>query len=100
MLRRNVVHPSRIRITLKKGPTGRAIIEGVNEPVYNGVHGGMQDAIGWTLKKSMPPRSTTSWERWALVRQAMTYYIKHCPAAQSVVGCIDIQDELGLAALE
>ena len=62
---RNVVHQSRIRITREKGPTRRAIIEGFNEPVYYGVHGGMQDSIGWTPKKSMPPRSTTSWERWA-----------------------------------
>ncbi len=37
---------------------------------------------------------------WDLARQAMTHYITRCPAAQSVVGCIDIQDKLDLAALE
>ncbi len=39
---RNVVHQSRIRITREKGPTRRAIIEGFNEPVYYGVHGGIK----------------------------------------------------------
>jgi hypothetical protein len=27
-------------------------------------------------------------------RQAMSVYLTHCPAAQSLVGCIDIQDRL------
>ena len=37
-----VVHTSRIKIVREKGPTRRAIIEGFNEPVYYGVHGGIK----------------------------------------------------------
>jgi hypothetical protein len=37
-----VVHTSRIRIVREKGPTRRAMIEGFNEPVYYGVHGGIK----------------------------------------------------------
>jgi hypothetical protein len=37
-----VVHTSKIRIVREKGPTRRAMIEGFNEPVYYGVHGGIK----------------------------------------------------------
>jgi hypothetical protein len=37
-----IVHTSRIRIVREKGPTRRAIIEGFDEPVYYGVHGGIK----------------------------------------------------------
>ena len=37
-----VVHTSRIRIVREKGPTRRAVIEGFNEPIYYGVHGGIK----------------------------------------------------------
>jgi len=37
-----IVHTSRIRIVREKGPTRRAMIEGFNEPVYYGVHGGIK----------------------------------------------------------
>ena len=37
-----VVHTSRIKIVREKGPTRRAMIEGFNEPVYYGVHGGIK----------------------------------------------------------
>ena len=37
-----VVHTSRVRIVREKGPTRRAMIEGFNEPVYYGVHGGIK----------------------------------------------------------
>ena len=33
-------------------------------------------------------------------REAMSKYLKHCPAAQSVVGCIDIQDRLEIEELD
>jgi organic hydroperoxide reductase OsmC/OhrA len=39
-------------------------------------------------------------EQWELAREAMARYITSCPAAQSVVGCIDIEDELTLAPLD
>jgi hypothetical protein len=38
----DVVHTSRIVITREKGPTRKAQIEGFNEPVYYGVHGGIK----------------------------------------------------------
>lgn len=38
-----VVHRSRITINRESGPTRKAIIEGFNEPVYYGVHGGIKD---------------------------------------------------------
>ncbi len=37
-----VVHTSRIRIEREKGPTRKAVIEGFDEPVYYGVHGGIK----------------------------------------------------------
>jgi hypothetical protein len=35
-----VVHTSRIKIVREKGLTRRAMVEGFNEPIYYGVHGG------------------------------------------------------------
>jgi hypothetical protein len=37
-----IVHTSRIRIVRENGPTRRALIEGFDEPVYYGVHGGIK----------------------------------------------------------
>ncbi len=37
------VHVSRVRIVREKGPTRRAVIEGFDEPVYYGVHGGIRN---------------------------------------------------------
>jgi hypothetical protein len=37
-----IVHTSRIKIVREKGPTRRATIEGFNEPIYYGVHGGIK----------------------------------------------------------
>jgi hypothetical protein len=42
----SVVHTSRITITRENGPVRRAIIEGFSEPVYYGVHGGIQKFYG------------------------------------------------------
>ena len=39
----NVVHRSHITITREKGPTRKAMIEGLGEPVFYGVHGGIKD---------------------------------------------------------
>ncbi len=33
-------------------------------------------------------------------RDAMSKYLTHCPAAQSVIGCIDIQDRLEIEELD
>lgn len=37
-----IVHRSQITITREKGPTRRAEIAGLAEPVYYGVHGGIK----------------------------------------------------------
>lgn len=37
-----LVHQSRITITREIGPTRKAVIEGFDEPVYYGVHGGIK----------------------------------------------------------
>jgi hypothetical protein len=37
-----VVHQSRITITREIGPTRKAVIEGFDEPVFYGVHGGIK----------------------------------------------------------
>jgi hypothetical protein len=42
----NVVHTSRIDITREKGPVRKALIEGFDEPVYYGLHGGIKDFYG------------------------------------------------------
>ena len=33
-------------------------------------------------------------------RNAMSVYLKHCPAAQSLIGCIDIQDSLEIEEVD
>ena len=33
-------------------------------------------------------------------RQAMSLYLAHCPAAQSVVGCIEIEDRLEIEEVD
>jgi organic hydroperoxide reductase OsmC/OhrA len=33
-------------------------------------------------------------EKAQQAREALSVYLKECPAAQSVIGCIDIKDEL------
>jgi hypothetical protein len=38
-----IVHQSRITITVENGPTRKALIEGFQEPVYYGVHGGIKN---------------------------------------------------------
>lgn len=38
-----LVHQSRINITRERGPTRKAVVEGFQEPVYYGVHGGIKD---------------------------------------------------------
>jgi uncharacterized OsmC-like protein len=37
-----VVHTSRIKIVRENGPTRKAVIEGLDEPIYYGVHGGIK----------------------------------------------------------
>jgi hypothetical protein len=56
-----IVHTSRIRIVRENGPTRRAMIEGFDEPVYYGVHGGIKRFTKWNLKRNPPPRWTISW---------------------------------------
>ena len=41
-----VVHTSRISITREKGPVRKAVIAGLSEPVYYGIHGGIQKFYG------------------------------------------------------
>ncbi|HTY21186.1 MAG TPA: hypothetical protein VMC44_06075 [Geobacteraceae bacterium] len=47
MERRNdtgeIVYTSRISIVREKGPTRRAMIEGFEEPIFYGVHGGIKN---------------------------------------------------------
>ena len=33
-------------------------------------------------------------------RQAMSVYLTHCPAAQSVIGCIEIEDRLEIEEVD
>jgi hypothetical protein len=37
-----IVHTSRIKIVREEDPTRRAMIEEFNEPIYDGVHGGIK----------------------------------------------------------
>jgi hypothetical protein len=39
----NLIHRSRITITREGGPTRKAVIEGLDEPVLYGVHGGIKN---------------------------------------------------------
>jgi hypothetical protein len=38
-----VIHTSHITITRERGPTRKAVIEGFDEPVFYGVHGGIKN---------------------------------------------------------
>jgi len=40
---REVVHTSRISIVRERGPTRKAMIEGFQEPIFYGVHGGIKE---------------------------------------------------------
>ena len=37
------VHTCRIIITRERGPTRKAVIEGIDTPIYYGVHGGIKN---------------------------------------------------------
>jgi hypothetical protein len=37
-----IVHTSRITIVRENGPTRKAVIEGFDQPIYYGVHGGIK----------------------------------------------------------
>jgi hypothetical protein len=37
-----IVHTSRITIVRENGPTRKAMIEGFDQPIYYGVHGGIK----------------------------------------------------------
>ena len=41
-----VVHTSRITVLREKGPIRKAMIEGLPDPIYYGVHGGIQKFYG------------------------------------------------------
>jgi hypothetical protein len=41
-----VIHTSRITITREKGPVRKALITGFSEPVFYGIHGGIQKFYG------------------------------------------------------
>ena len=41
-----VVHTSKVTITRVKGPVRKALIEGFSEPVFYGLHGGIQKFYG------------------------------------------------------
>ena len=62
---RTIVHTSRITIVRENGPTRKARIEGFQEPIYYGVHGGIKKFYRVDPEVSMRPRSTTSSGRWA-----------------------------------
>jgi predicted GIY-YIG superfamily endonuclease len=146
-----IVHTSRIKIVREKGPTRRAMIEGFDEPIYYGVHGGIKrfykiepekehaatlDHIvaataAWmmgTLARFLAERQIPTPEdsyraevegdienvnnvlkitqirvKYYLkvpsgksreVKEAFSSYLTSCPAAQSVIGCIQIKDDL------
>ena len=78
----------------KKIPTPeeryRADVEGDIENV-NGVLKITQIRVKYHLK--IPP------DKAADAREAFSSYIGRCPAAQSVIGCIRIEDELIIEAL-
>ena len=67
-----------------------ADVEGDIEDV-NGVLKVTQIRVHYTLK--VPPGRTAD------ANQAVASYITQCPAAQSVIGCIDIQDSATIAEL-
>ncbi len=84
----NVVHTSHITITREQGPTRKAEIKGFAEPVFYGVHGGIKD-----FYKVDPEKEH------AATLDHIVGYIKLCPGAQSVIGCIDITHELTMEDL-
>ncbi len=49
-----ILHTSRIRIVREKGPTRRATIEGFDEQIRYGVHGGIKRFYGIEPEKEYP----------------------------------------------
>lgn len=49
-----IVHTSRITITRVGGPTRKAVIEGFEEPIFYGVHGGIKQFYGVEPKEEHP----------------------------------------------
>lgn len=47
----DIVHRSRITITRESGPTRKAVIEGLGEPVFYGVHGGIKSFYNVDVEK-------------------------------------------------
>ena len=50
----DILHTSRIKIVRVKGPTRKAIIEGFDEPIYYGVHGGIKRFYNIEPEKEYP----------------------------------------------
>ncbi len=46
-----LIHRSKIQITRESGPTRKAVIEGLGEPVFYGVHGGIKDFYKVNVEK-------------------------------------------------
>ena len=73
----------------KKIPTPEANYRADVEGDIENVNGVLKiTRIGVTYHLKIPPDKT------AEAREAFSNYITRCPAAQSVIGCIKIEDEL------
>jgi hypothetical protein len=51
---REIIHTSHSTIVREKGPTRRAMIEGFDEPIYYGVHGGIKRFYNIEPEKEHP----------------------------------------------
>ena len=49
-----ILHASRVKIIRIKGPTRKAMIEGFDEPIYYGVHGGIRRFYNVEPEKEYP----------------------------------------------
>jgi len=58
-----VIHTSRIKIVRGIGPTRKALIEGLDEPIYYGVHGGIKKFYKIEPEKNMPRRLIILWRQ-------------------------------------
>jgi hypothetical protein len=54
-----ILHTSRVKIVRVKGPTLKATIEGFDEPIYYGVHGGIKTFYNVEPEKEYPATRTT-----------------------------------------
>ncbi len=87
--------------TLAKGLAERNIAT-TSDYYWAGVEGSIEDVDGVLriTKIAVTYHLKVPSEKISDARKALATYLANCPAAQSVIGCIDIQDDAVIETLD